>query len=281
MAGLLSGLAGLGLDQLENMDIFDAGKKESEADKAPQAAPKIEEKDLIYDKTFSCPVCDKSFPAKIMKTGKAKLLGTDADLRPRYDGIDAAKYDVILCPYCGYAALTRFFNNITSGQSKLILDHISKNVRLNRYTDEIYSYEQAVERYKLALANAVVKKCKVSEKAFICLKSAWLLRGYAESLESEGAGQDKIAQVKAEEEEYLLNAFNGFSEAVQSETMPMCGMDQATIDFLLAELALHFKKYDVAGKLVASILTSPSANSRTKDKARDLKDEILAQLKKA
>ncbi|MCR5755706.1 MAG: DUF2225 domain-containing protein, partial [Acetatifactor sp.] len=214
------------------------------------------------------------------KTGKAKLLGTDPDLRPKYDGIDAVKYDVILCPSCGYTALTRFFNNITSGQAKLIQDNISRNVRLTEYSDETYSYEQALERYKLALANAVVKKCRMSEKAFICLKSAWLLRGYAESLEKEGADQKQIEELKESEEEYLLNAFNGFSEAVQTESMPMCGMDQTTIDFLIAQLAMHFKKFDVAGKLVASILTSPSANARTKDKARDLKDEILAQYKK-
>lgn len=280
MAGLLSGLAGLGLDNLENMDIYDTGKKEGEGENA-QAAPVVEEKDLVYDKTFSCPVCDKSFSAKIMKTGKAKLLGTDPDLRPKYDGIDAVKYDVILCPSCGYTALTRFFNNLTSGQAKLIQEHISKNVRLTPYTDDTYSYDQALERYKLALANAVVKKCRVSEKAFICLKSAWLLRGYGEQLTEEGAAQEKIDEIKAAEEEYLLNAFNGFTEAVSQESMPMCGMDQTTIDFLLAELALHFKKFDVAGKLVASILTNPSANTRTKDKARDLKDEILAQLKKS
>ncbi len=281
MAGLLSGLAGLGLDNLENIDIFAKEKKESKAAAGAKEAPKVEEKDLIYDKTFSCPVCDRSFSAKIMKTGKAKLLGTDPDLRPKYEGIDAVKYDVILCPSCGYTALTRFFNNITSGQAKLIQDNISRNVRLTEYSDETYSYEQALERYKLALANAVVKKCRMSEKAFICLKSAWLLRGYAESLEKEGADQKQIEELKESEEEYLLNAFNGFSEAVQAESMPMCGMDQTTIDFLIAQLAMHFKKFDVAGKLVASILTSPSANARTKDKARDLKDEILAQYKKS
>ena len=75
-------------------------------------------------------------------------------------------------------------------------------------------------------------------------------------------------------------AYNGFVEARQNESFPMCGMDEVTIDFLLAELAYRFKKYDVASRMVASILTSVSANARTKDKARDLKDRILADLKK-
>ena len=49
MSDKLFGLAGLGLDDLENMDIYGQDKKE---EKAAAEAPKIEEKDLIFDKTF-------------------------------------------------------------------------------------------------------------------------------------------------------------------------------------------------------------------------------------
>lgn len=281
MAGLLSGLAGLGLDNLENVDIYDEPKKETKTPQAKPEAPKVEEKDLIYEKTFECPVCDSKFPAKIMKTGRAKLLGTDQDLRAKYEGIDAVKYDVQLCPHCGYAALSRYFSNITSGQAKLIRENISEKVKLHTFNDDTYSYEEAMERYKLCLANAVVKRARASEKAFICLKSAWLLRGCQESLEEAGtADAAKLAEIKKMEESYLLNAYNGFVEAVQNETFPMCGMDEMTINYLLAVLAKRFQKYDVASKMVATILTSTSANARTKDKARDLKEQILEELKK-
>lgn len=57
-------------------------------------------------------------------------------------------------------------------------------------------------------------------------------------------------------------------------------MDEITIDYLIAVLAKQFGRYDVASKLIASILTSPSAGARMKDKARDLKEEILAELKR-
>lgn len=279
MAGLLSGLEGLGLGNLENMNIFEEAHEEVEEPKKP-VVMKPEEKDFIYDKTFICPVCGDNFTSKIMKTGKAKLIGTDKDLRPTYEGIDAVKYDVQLCTHCGYAALTRFFPNITSGQAKLVKENISQKVRLQPFDGEIYTYEEAMERYKLTLANAVVKRARTSEKAYICLKSAWLLRGYAEYLEETGdTSKDKKA-FKAQEEEYLLNAYNGFVEARQTEGFPMCGMDEITVDYLLAELAYHFKKYDVSSKLVATILTSPVANNRMKDKARELKDQILADLKK-
>ena len=279
MAGLLSGLAGLGLDELENVDIYKSEEREKKEKEVP--VQKAEEKDLIYEKTFQCPVCEESFPAKIMKSGKAKLIKTDQDLRPQHEGIDAAKYDVLLCPHCGYAALSRYFNSVVNTQAKLIKENISSRVQLRPYTGETYSYDEAVERYKLALANAVVKRAKPSEKAFICLKSAWLLRGYAESLEQEAnPGSAKIAELRKQELDYLENAYNGFVEAIQSENFPMCGMDEITVDYLIAVLAARFKKYDVASRLVASILTSATANNRTKDKARELKEQILADIKK-
>ena len=277
MSDKLFGLADLGLDDLEELDIY--GKEKSEAQAVAEPA-KVEEKDLIFDKTYTCPVCGEEFSAKIMKTGKARVLGTDQDLRTRYEGIDAVKYDVILCPHCGYAALSRYFNSMTKVYAKLIKENISSKVQLHTYEDDIYTYEEATERYKLCLANAVVKRAHASEKAYICLKSGWLMRGYQEYLEE--SGDTDIArrrEAKTMEEAYLKSAYNGFTEAIQTEMFPMCGMDEITVDYLIAVLATRFHKYDVASRMVASILTSPSASARTKDKARDLKDQILGELK--
>ena len=60
---------------------------------------------------------------------------------------------------------------------------------------------------------------------------------------------------------------------------PMCGMDDMTVDYLVAALAMDIGQYDVATKMIASILTSTSATPRIKDKARDLKDELIALIK--
>ncbi len=278
MNGLLSGL---GLGDLENVDIFaDPSKKPEEQEAAQKHV--VQEKDFLYDKALVCPVCDAKFVNKIMKTGKAKLLGTDRDLRPVHEGIDTQKYDVLLCPQCGYAALSRFFTQVTSTQAKFIREQITGKVQLHEYKGETYSYEDAIERYKLALANAVVKRGKNSEKAYICLKSAWIFRGYAKQLEEENsqANADKIKEAQQMEEIHMQNAYKGFMEASQTESFPMCGMDEMTIDYLLAVMALRYKEYDTASKLVAAIITSPTANARTKDKARDLKDDILAEMKK-
>ena len=264
-------------DKLENKNIN--GEEKNEPEKPVTASVhKTEEKDMIFEKSYVCPVCETSFTSKTVKSGKARLIGTDQDLRARYKGIDPGKYDVLLCPCCGYAALARYFSELTSTQAKLIREKISQSVHISSYNDEIYSYEQALERYRIALVNAVIKKAKVSEGAFICLKSAWLLRGYAESLRETGNPDEKLLQKLAtQESEYLEKAYNGFVDAKQTENFPICGMDEVTIDYLIAALAVHSQKYDVASKLVGSLLTNNAASSRIKDKARDLKEQILEE----
>lgn len=279
MADLLSGLAGMGLGGLQGMSLFEEEKKPTTEDGKP-AVPQIEEKDIIYDRGYECHLCDKKITAKTIKAGKCKLDHTDLDLRPVYEGIDIAKYDVILCPHCGHAALTRYFKPLTSMQIKLIKENISQNFKMQAVEEETISYESAFQRYQLALANAIVKKARASEKAYICLKTGWLLRGWQESLTDAPADQAKKAELAAQEKEYLKNAFEGFVTAVQSESFPMCGMDEITVDYLMAVLAMKFEKYDVASKLIGTILTSSNANPRMKDKTRDLKEMIIEEIKK-
>lgn len=284
MAGILSGLKSLGLDKLEGLEIYgDEEKKGLKIQKKAEAKEPVvlEEKDLIYDKTFTCAVCDKEFSSKIMKTGKAKLLATDIDLRYRYENIDSIKYDVVTCPRCGYSALLRYFPTTTSAQAKLIKASIYGKVKLPELTGETYSYEDMLERYKLALVCSIVKRAKDSEKAYVCLKNAWLLRGYAEELEIKNELTDEMRQeMKTQELEYVQNALDGFINAVQKESFPICGMDILTIDYLIAALAFQVNKDDIAAKKVAEVLVSNAASERVKNRARELKRLILERHKK-
>ncbi len=284
MAGILSGLKSLGLDKLEGLEIYeDEEKKGLNAQKKPEPQEPVvmEEKDYIYDKTFTCVVCDKEFTSKIMKTGKTKLIGTDIDLRYRYEGIDSIKYDLVSCPRCGYSALARYFPNITTAQGKLIKANIYGKVKLPALTGETYAYEDLVERYKLALVCAIVKRAKDSEKAYICLKNAWLLRGYAEELEWKNELTEEMRQeLKSQELEYIQNALDGFVSAAQKESYPICGMDVLTVDYLIAALAFQVGKDNIAAKKISEILVSNAANDRVKNRARELKRLILEKHKK-
>ena len=280
---LFSGLEKFGLGKLEKMEVFeeDAKKKAASTDKKVEK-PKITEEDLLFDKTFTCPVCDEEFHSKMIRTGKVKLLSADTDLRPKYQLVDSLKYDALVCPKCGYAALSRFFKFMMPAQAKLIRENISKNFSGLAPTGNIYTYDDAIARHQLALANAVVKKAKTSEKAYTCLKMAWLYRGKAESLPSDTPDYDKvIKELQSSEKELLENAYDGFLAAFSKEAFPMCGMDELTVTYLVADLARRIGKYDESSRWISKVLSSRQANERIKNRARDIKEMLNQDREKA
>ena len=280
MAGLLSGLSEIGLGGLENMEVYEQ-PEDKEAEKQAEEKPEVKEETFLFDKSYECPVCYQGFKAKTVRSGKLRSLGTDRDLRPLYDQMEPLKYDVVICPHCGYAALTRFFGGLTAGQIKAIKENISANFHPVKEEKETYTYEEALYRYKLCLANTIVKHGKVSEKAYICLKAGWLLRSMGENLDP--AVEDynkKIQEIKEQEKDFLKNALDGLITARQTENYPICGMDEVTLEYLIAVLAMEFEKYDISSRLIYNILNTPTVNNRIKDKAREVKDELLQQMGK-
>lgn len=272
---LFQGLDQFGLGKLEEMSVFEEEKSKKEDASGASAAPKITEEDLLFDKSFTCPVCDEEFHSKMIRTGKVKLLSADTDLRPKYQLVDSLKYDALVCPKCGYAALNRFFKFMLPAQAKMIKENISKNFSGLTPTGNTYTYDDAIARHQLALANAVVKKAKPSEKAYTCLKMAWLFRGKAETLPKDTPNYDEfIKELKTNETELLSNAYDGFMVAFSKESFPMCGMDETTVTYLIADLARRIGKFDEASRWISRVLTSRQANERIKNKARDIKELI-------
>jgi uncharacterized protein (DUF2225 family) len=278
MAGIFSGLEKLGLGNIGGGNLFEDPKEKEAAVKKDAPKPKLQlvnEEDYLFDKKYKCPVCEKEFETKTVRTGKVRMKNVDIDLRPDYDELDQNKYDVIACPDCGYAALGRYFATLNKRQIDDIRIKVCMNYRKIEYKEPTYSYDYARSLYQLALANAVVKGAKNSEKAYICLKTAWVIRGETQRLDpNEDTYEQKKADNDAQEKELLSNALNGFVMARQSEEFPIAGMDSSTLDYLIAALAVETEQYDIASKMVSELLTSRVANSRIKDKARFLKDLI-------
>ena len=132
-------------------------------------------------------------------------------------------------------------------------------------------------RYTLARVCAMVKKAKNSELGYICLKTSWIYRGMRESLPEEK--KDEADALYADELECVENAYETFNKALSNEPLPIAGMDENTLKYLLAELARKLKKYDDAARLIGSVITSHSAGDRLKDQARTLKDQIKEEMK--
>lgn len=285
--GLLSGLEKFGLEQMDTTNLFEDEKKPKAEQQGQADAPKEEkhlETEFLLLKSIRCPVCDHVFRTRLVKTGRVKRLEPDFDLRPRFAYIDTNKYDVSSCPKCGYTAINRYFSHITSGQVKLIDQGVHSKFKANTLVNaedalEAYTYEEAIEYCKLALYCTMVKRGSTSEKAYECLKLSWLYRGWREKLESEGTNdRELLSNVKAEEDAYYKQAYEGFMKAIASESFPMCGMEESTVNILLANMAFKLEKYDVSSKLVSAILASRVTSRSVKDRAMTLKEEIIKKL---
>ena len=288
MDKILSGLAKFGLDEKLVNSLFE--EEESQEKKSAQAAAQKaveppKETDYLLLKSVRCPICDGTFRTPVIKTGKARRKDPDLDLRPRFEGIDTNKYDIASCPKCGFTAMHRYFGHLAPVQVKLIREGVVakfKTPPAKAITElEVISYDTAIDLYKIALYTSVVKKGKNSEKAYTCLKIAWLLRGKIEELSVDK--EKNKAAIEVCEKDYATfyqQAFDGFVKAMASESYPMAGMDQSTTDLLIAAMAYNLGQYEYAARFVSQLIVSHTAPSNVKNRAHDLKEKIVVKLKK-
>lgn len=274
MDNLLSGLDKLGLNPENFNNLYE--NEEDNKKEVQEDAPKtnvINEEEFIFDKTMKCPVCGREFKTKVVRTGKAKLVSTDTDLKPVYAGFEPLKYDVIVCLHCGYATTSKAYGHITPGQAKMIRESISTGFKGMVNTTGIYTFQEALDRHKLALANVMAMRGKNSEKAYICLKMAWLYRSMMQGLSKDDENYFKLQKEYADGEKACLkSAYEGFAFSYSKEVPPICGMDINTLTYLLADLARRCDDIENCKRYIAAIFNSRNANSRIKERARSLKE---------
>lgn len=270
---LFSGLEALGFDSLDEVEIFEE-KKTKEVEKE-EKVEEFHEEEMLFLKTYQCPVCDHENKILAVRLGKLHSSGIDTDLRPVYEKMDPLKYDAVVCEKCGYAALTKFFSNIMSRQQKLVKEKITTSFKGINNNLEVYSYDEAILRHKMALLCTVVKGGKDSEKAYTCLKLAWMLRGKRENLSSDGVKAKQLEKELLKEENTLLvKAYAGFDAAFSSEPFPMCGMDQVTVMCIMADISRRCGQYQVSKRWISRILVDKATPERIKNKMRDLKELV-------
>lgn len=272
----------MGID-IKDGNLFAEEKKPAAASAAPvEKDPVALEAEDLLKKTGTCPVCGREFHYLAVKANRVRRLGQDVDLRPRFEQFDTLKYNVIVCNECGYAARGQAFNDVTSKQKAVIREKIAANYRNTDHDEKksTYDYDTAISRYQRALATAIVKGAKNSEKAYLCLQTAWIVRGKRESLDKNSPTYAAdVKECRENEIELLNNSLEGFAKARSSEDFPMCGMDENTVDYVIAALGYECGKPDVATKLLSELLVSKTAGTRIKDMARNLKDLIVEQKK--
>lgn len=210
----------------------------------------------LYEKTIQCPVCKKEGRVKAVKKASYRVVKKDTDFMVEYSGINPSFYGVHFCNECGYAALPIYFDTLTASQINKIRKNISSKWVKNNYTEE-YTVDTAINQHKLALLNAIVKDGKMSEKGLICLKLSWLCR---------------IKQDKENERRFQEQAISAFEEAYSVENMPVAGLDEWNLLYLIGELYRRTGDKEKASIYFSQVLTSNTAPLKIKEMVRDQRE---------
>ena len=232
------------------------------------------EKTLLLDRKYTCPICDKQIRAKSVKSNSAKFVDTKADLRPIHSNINVTKYDAVCCPNCGYAALTKNFTTTTAIQKKLIQERIQANYKSHEEVEcDIYTTEVAISRMKMALLCTIKKDGKNSEIGNVCMKISWLYQSLADEVpDDDPNAEEKRALYIKEADNAALKAYENLSKARMMEDFPIAGMNETTLDYILAYYAYKKGDYQICMQYLSNVVSSRDSSPRLKDKALELKD---------
>ena len=215
-------------------------------------------KEHIFDKSVVCPVCGNHFKTKAVKSKSPRIQSKDSDFFIRYNVANPYFYDVWICNSCGYAAMKADFENLRSFRQELVKSNISPKWKPREYPD-ILDANLAIERYKLALLNAVLIKMPDSTKAMISLKIAWMYR---------------LLDDNEHEINFLTQALDAFNDAYVEEPFPIYGMQRDSFMYLLGELNRRTNNGEEALRWFSKAIVSTNSSYRVKEMARLGKDLV-------
>lgn len=211
----------------------------------------------LYEKEVVCPVCDSKFSVKAVKSRHVRIESRDSDFMIRYKDPNPLFYDIWLCIRCGYAAQSSRFGEISGTERENILKNITKKWNRSREIPYTYTVDTAIELYQLALLTSMVKEDKDSDMAHLCLKLAWLFR---------------IKGDTENESRYITHALNQFLKAYENEKLPVAGLDEPSLMYLIGELYRRTGDNSNALKWFSRVLVNKGASPKIKDMAREQKD---------
>ncbi|GAB6087397.1 DUF2225 domain-containing protein [Alkaliphilus crotonatoxidans] len=196
--------------------------------------------ELLYDKTINCPVCKRDFTSKKVRIRKLKIQEKQDDLNVVYKEINPLYYQVFVCPHCGYSGTESSFEEITPNQKHDFDDQIRYKWKSRDYGG-IRTYEEAEACFKMAILVAQVTKRPQSYLGNLCIKLAWLYRGYN----------------SVKEEEFLKHALHHFEASYQNEHLEGTSVDEMTVAYLVGELNRYFGRFKEAIIWYSKVLDHP------------------------
>lgn len=212
----------------------------------------------LFDKHVTCPVCASEFTTKAVKVKSPRIISKDSDFFIRYSVANPYFYDVWICNSCGYAAMKSDFEKIKFHKKELVLSNVTTKWKPRDYP-EILDERLAIERYKLALLNAILVDLPNSTKAMISLKISWIYR---------------LLNDNTQELSFLKQALDGFTEAYITENFPIYGLQRDSLMYLIGDLNRRLGNFQEALSWYSRTIVGVNASYKIKEMARVGKDLI-------
>jgi len=212
----------------------------------------------LFDKQVICPVCNSHFKSKTVKSKSPRVVSKDSDFFIRYSVANPYFYDVLICNSCGYAAMRIDFEKLKIHKKELVFSNVTPKWKPREYPD-ILDEKLAIERYKLALLNALLLNLPDSTKAMISLKIAWM---------------NRLLDNSTQETLFLKQALEGFNNAYINEIFPIYGLQRDSLMYLLGELSRKLGNYQDALLWFSRTIVSTNSSHKVKEMARIGKDSI-------
>lgn len=210
--------------------------------------------EAIYSVDKTCPVCEKAFPVTRVRS-RLILNKQDSDFCSYYKDINPYYYTVWVCPHCGYAAQDSEFEGISSKGIELMKRFLASRA-VNIDFGGTRTAEQAIVTYKLAIFYGEMIGMAASKVGGLYLRLAWLYR--------------EIAQAE-EETAAMLKAAEFYEQALSKERLPIGGMSEVTITYLIGELLRRSGQNGKSLLYFNQVVSNPQAKleKRVMDLARE------------
>lgn len=216
-------------------------------------------KDYYIIRETTCPNCEENFKYVAIRTRRIRFKTSHQSLRPEYYNEEPLLHDVMFCPNCGYARLKSKFDSLRDTQKEIFQEEVGNKFKKQENILNI-TIEQAILRYKFAIVSAKIMNFPPSEIAMVYYKLSWLYEisrntnGYLDSIK---------------------NALNYFEKSLLEETFPVMSMDIHTVEYIMAYIFKVLGDDRSCIRYCSEIVISDNANDRIKNRAIDLKNELL------
>lgn len=201
--------------------------------------------DILYDKNVECPICNKEFTTKKVRTSKLRLLKQDGDFMPYYEGENPIKYKVFVCPNCGFAATEDKYDSVSKAAKEKIKKEVSSKWKKRSYGN-MRTVDEAIETCKLALYEGQLLEESRVYLGSISLNIAWLYR---------------MKEDEEQENRFLQITKKLYEEAYYKEDLFNTNMDELKLSYLIGELYRRFGDVKSAVKWFNLVISNPNSNS--------------------